>query len=83
MYPFIHTAYEICKAILQHVDVTSFPETESSDILKEMYIQSLINFDCKMSIYAAGALVKYLDKNWAFFSPEKELQILYIYQVTM
>ncbi|XP_044754707.1 mutS protein homolog 5-like [Coccinella septempunctata] len=75
--------YEICKAILQQVEIASFPGEGTSDILKEMYIQSLINFDCKMSIYAAGALIKYLDKNWAFFSPDKELQILYIYQVTI
>ncbi|KAL3267858.1 hypothetical protein HHI36_006999 [Cryptolaemus montrouzieri] len=75
-------SYELCKLLLQQVNIASFPDEESSDILKEMYIQSLVNFDCKTSVYAAGALVKYLDRNWAFFSPDKELQILYIHQVT-
>ncbi|KAK9890839.1 hypothetical protein WA026_012185 [Henosepilachna vigintioctopunctata] len=75
--------YEICKSILQHVDVASYQYQESSDALKTMYIHSLINFDYKMSVYAAGSLIKYLDKNWALFSPEREVQIMYIHQVTL
>ncbi|KAJ8964564.1 hypothetical protein NQ314_004868 [Rhamnusium bicolor] len=76
------TAYEICKAIISQLNLASNAE-EPSEVKREVYIHSLINFEHRLSIQATGALIKYLDKNWAFFGIDKDdLQYLQINQVT-
>lgn len=57
---------------------------DKNQIKREMYIQSLINFNCRLSVQCLGALIKYLEKNWAYFEVDKEqLQFLHIHQKTL
>ncbi|XP_018568658.1 mutS protein homolog 5-like isoform X2 [Anoplophora glabripennis] len=74
--------YEICKAVISQLNLASNAD-EPSEVKREVYIHSLINFEHRLSIQAVGTLIKYLDKNWAFFNIDKEdLQYLHINQVT-
>ncbi|XP_068897033.1 mutS protein homolog 5-like isoform X2 [Tenebrio molitor] len=73
---------DICRSLLSDLNLSG--DTETTEVEKELYINSLINFDHKMSVHAAGALVKCLDKNWAhFISNREELAYLDVSQVSL
>ncbi|RZC42494.1 mutS protein 5-like [Asbolus verrucosus] len=74
--------FETCRALLS--EMTLSIDADNTEVEKELHINSLINFDYKLSVYAAGALIKYLDKNWAYFTSDRDdLQFLHIYQISM
>ncbi|EFA10321.2 mutS protein homolog 5 isoform X2 [Tribolium castaneum] len=75
-------SFEICRSLL--CDLRLISASEMSEAEGEIHINSLLNFDYKCSVHAAGALVKYLDKTWAHFLPNKdELQFLQVTQVSL
>ncbi|KAJ3643741.1 hypothetical protein Zmor_026433 [Zophobas morio] len=75
-------SFEICRSVLSELNLCT--TADMSEAEKELYVNSLLNFDYKMSIYAAGALVKYLDKNWAhFMSARSDLQYLQVSQISL
>ncbi|XP_044266292.1 LOW QUALITY PROTEIN: mutS protein homolog 5-like [Tribolium madens] len=73
---------EICRSLL--CDLSLIGASEMSEAEREIHINSLLNFDYRCSVHAAGALVKYLDKNWAhFLSTRDELQFIQVSQVSL
>ncbi|KAJ8918621.1 hypothetical protein NQ315_013127 [Exocentrus adspersus] len=80
--PMKEYTYEICKVIISQLNLAANAD-EPSEVKREVYIHSLINFEHRLSIQAIGTIIKYLDKNWAFFQIDKEdLQYLSVTQVT-
>ncbi|CAH0555687.1 unnamed protein product [Brassicogethes aeneus] len=80
--PLKEYTYEICKIIV--FNITLMSNIENSEIKRELNIQSLINVDSKLSVQSLGGLVKYLEKNWAYFDTNKDsMQFVHIQQKTM
>ncbi|KAG5894164.1 hypothetical protein JTB14_001860 [Gonioctena quinquepunctata] len=75
-------SYDICRIIVSQLKLHSL-EDEPSELIRETYIHSLIDFDSRLSIQAIGTLVKYLEKNWTFFGIDKnDLLYLHISQIS-
>ncbi|KAF5279974.1 hypothetical protein FQR65_LT15112 [Abscondita terminalis] len=51
---------------------------------REVFLHSLIDFDCKMSVYSIGALIKFMERNWSDFVPnEAQFNILNINKISL
>ncbi|CAH1118956.1 unnamed protein product [Phaedon cochleariae] len=75
-------SYEICKSIISQIKLPSI-EDDPSEVRRELTIHSLIDFDNRMSVQAAGTLVKYLEKNWTYFGMiNDDLKCLSITQIS-
>ncbi|XP_056636028.1 mutS protein homolog 5-like [Diorhabda sublineata] len=70
--------YEICKAIISQLNLAAIKD-ELAETKRELYINSLINFDNKLPLQAIGTLVKFLEKNWSFFGILDKNDLIYIH----
>ncbi|KAK4882098.1 hypothetical protein RN001_005417 [Aquatica leii] len=74
---------ENCDIKVYGINLPSEPENATS-AQKEVFLHSLIDFDCKTSLHSLGALIKYMEQNWSNFnSNERELKFLHVNQVAL
>lgn len=72
------SAYESCKNAILNINLPSIPDN-ATETERDVHLHSLINFDYHLSLYALGALIKFLGKNWARFATNnEELTFMYI-----
>ncbi|KAK5650830.1 hypothetical protein RI129_001859 [Pyrocoelia pectoralis] len=75
--------FEICEHKAYNFTVSTEP-TDLTMAQQEVFRHSLIDFDCKVTVHALGALIKYLEKNWAHINPnDTELKFLHINKVSL
>lgn len=76
--------YTSCEYKILNIRLPSEPEDATED-QREVYIHSLVDFENKLSVYALGALIKYLETNWGNIIPNNQHQLAFngINSVTM
>lgn len=65
------------------MSLASFPENET-DEKRRIYLRSLIDFECEVSLYALGALLRFLGQNFARYTKNNEqLLFLHIWETSL
>ncbi|XP_030754739.1 mutS protein homolog 5-like [Sitophilus oryzae] len=77
-------SYEVCKTIVQNINVASNHLERSDDAKQELYFHSIINWDHRLSIQALAALYKFIETHSTMFNFQAgSVCIMHINQVTL
>lgn len=67
---------------MHNVTLASYP-VGATAAEKDIYLHSLVNFEATLAVYALGALIKFLSRNWLHFEDTEEMHFLHINQISL